>query len=53
MDYETIGQFEVDGGPADLSGVYLVAKPLGVEVAETTPIAFVDLLTCELAHLDD
>ena len=52
-DYETIGELEIDGGPADLSGIYLVAKPIEVEVDANTPIAFVDLTTCELAYLDE
>ncbi len=51
--YETIGELEIDGGPADLSGIYLVAKPVEVEVDNETPIAFVDLATCELAYLDE
>ena len=53
QDYETIGELQIDGGPADLSGIYLVAKPAGVEVDETTPIAFVEITSCEIAHLDE
>ena len=52
-DYEAIGELEVDGGPAELSGIYLVAKPIDEEVDQETPIAFVELASCEVAYLDD
>ena len=55
-DYEALGEITfVEAGSygLDPETPYLVAVPTGVSLDESTPVAFVDLLTCDLIHLDE
>jgi hypothetical protein len=53
--YEALGEIAFDEalsyGLAET--LYLVAVPAGVPIDESTPVAFVDLLTCDRIHTDE
>lgn len=55
-DYEALGEITFDeAGSYGLNpdSLYLVAVPTAVSLDESTPVAFVELLTCALVHIDE
>lgn len=55
-EYEALGKVTFDEAMSyglDPETPYLVAVPAGVPIDESTPVAFVDLLTCDRIHIDE
>lgn len=55
-EYETLGEITFDEALSyglNPETPYLVAVPAGFPINESTPVAFVDLLTCDRIHIDE
>ncbi|MEE8406157.1 MAG: hypothetical protein V3S32_03300 [Acidimicrobiia bacterium] len=55
-EYEALGEITFDEALSyglNPEAPYLVAVPAGSPIDESTPVAFVDLLTCDRIHIDE
>ena len=55
-DYETLGEItfaEAESYGLDPDSPYLVAIPTAAPLDDSTPVAYVELLTCALVHIDE